>query len=947
MCTGVVPLYAQPELLFHAPFDGTATASVAKGGGDPLVAEGLAFAPGRDGQAVRLTAAAKSRLAYADLGNVSHASGTVALWIRAEWPEARTERPYRVMLSNRSQTPADRRGSHALQLWWNDRTMRADVSDDRDKYLAAGGSQMLDGRWHHVAWTWDGVEMRLYGDGRPLGALSDSSSPMRHALDLAEKKGFSFSKERAFDRFFVGSRDSGDQFDGLVDDLRVYSEPLDPDEIVRLANAHGAVEVRLPDYAGLCGAAGENPYVGAPADEPGVIPDSDLELVSEVRVGSAEDLAELRRQGRLSTVGTPCFGTLNGVGYVEPGTARGSRLAIRFPQPDAKSPFYVFDLDYPDDKVRTADVVLQSARHGGGDYTMACGYAAGGEYAGTGRILTHRTIWWTRPFGDVALVLMTARENAPAALSAVRIYRVRSGRLPPVRVTEPPAVGGWRRSFSLYFEDPAIGADFAVPGKVATPAALCETIDRTIAVMRFTGENMFAYPGAWYQGLIGEAYNPRTHAPDFLTAWYEKFDRAGDLYVVPTLNVNNMPVPSRLVTIDTMTNGGLYASPISIHSTGLPNWGKWHNTPPNFNIAHPDVQAYLNGLVDTLLAQGARHPSFKGVALHAAWHAMLSFGSAEAGYNDYCLEAFAKATGVAVPCDPADPLRGKARAEWLRAHPDAWEKWLDWRCGVVADFWGSVARRLRARRADLKLWIGAFNLSKQSHPDYLKAEYAAQNLREMGFDGERLTAAAPNLVLSQVIYPADARWNGPGKFAKTPGVYEKVLNYPAEEATYRLLDHADFPWVGQHDRYWESAIGRAVGKQGEKRETLSCDWLNELPWRVTTVNPSGRHALRHFVLPFRYHDVLGVSKGGFLIGTYGMEPHLAKFAQEFRSLPAVKMDEFFREGFVVARKAAFDGRVYGYVVNTEAAPAEVTVPGYGAFRLEPYEFRAFKPVPRH
>ena len=67
-------------------------------------------------------------------------------------------------------------------------------------------------------------------------------------------------------------------------------------------------------------------------------------------------------------------------------------------------------------------------------------------------------------------------------------------------------------------------------------------------------------------------------------------------------------------------------------------------------------------------------------------------------------------------------------------------------------------------------------------------------------------------------------------------------------------------------------------------------------------------------------------------------------AAAYRSLPAVKMDEFFRAGFVVARKATFDGKVYGYVVNTGATSAEVTVPGYGDFKLEPYELKAFKPV---
>ena len=969
------------ELVFHAPFDGSAVAAVAKGAAEPLEAHGLAFAPGRDGQAVRLSSAAKSLLAYAEPGNLSHERGTVSLWIKGVRPDATGGEKYRMLLANRRLEPKVRHGSHSLQLWFLGTDLRADVSDDADSYLTAGGmAALLDGRWHHLAWTWEGTDMRLYADGRPLGSLSDSDSPMRRAIKL-DKIGSQFSRPMAFDRFFVGGRDTGNVFDGLVDELRIYSAPLSPGEVLALAEAYGKVPRELPDYAKLCDRQGPNPYVGGPAETPGVIPAADLELVEEVKLATADDVARLRDSGRFAAVGTPSFGTLGGVGYAEPGEAKNDRFAIRFSLPQPEAPLYVFDIDYPDDKVRTADFVIQNARRNGGDYTMQVGVAAGGEYANTGRILTHRVVWWTGRPGDLALLAMTARAGAPAAVAAVRVYRVKSGRLPATKVDEPKAnAEGWRRCVSLYFEDPAIGADFGVAGKVSTPEALLETIDRTVATMRFTGENLFGYPGVWYQGLIGEGYNPRSHAPDFLSAWYERFDREGDLFVVPTLNVNNMPVPHGLVTRQSMEDGSLHDSPIAIHATGKPNWGGWHSTPPNYNIAHPDVQKWILGNVDALIAQGKAHPSFKGVAFHVAWHTMLSFGKIESGYNDYCIEAFERATDVKVevPGKPAraidrrsrceavvragnegasargragnvsaaprgdgnqDPLRGKAYWEWISARPDVYAKWVDWRCDVVAKFWGEVAHRLRSARSDLKLWINLYTLSSPKHPDYAKPDYATQVDREAGIDGAKLTAAAPNLILSQCVYPADPRWRGEAAFKGDTAAWLKQLNYHAEPGTYRFLDTADFPWAGQHDRYWESAVGRSVSTRGQAQKTLTCDWLRETAWRVSTINPAGVHALRHFVVPLRYHDVLGVSKGGFLIGTYGMEPHLAKFAAVFRSLPAVKMTEFFREGNVVARKAAFDGKTYGYVVNTDEQPVRVDVPGSGAFDLGPYELR--------
>lgn len=918
---------ADARLLFHATFDGgTPEAVVAKGGGAPVEAKGLAWTDGVRGRAVRLTPKAGSLLAYAFPGNVVQARGTVSLWAKCGWSG---RQDFHVLFSNRRIT-RDRFGSHALMFWWHGHALRCDVSDDKDSWQSCVPDGALDGRWHHFAFSWDPNGMAMYVDGRPVGAGGDSDSPMKRALRAAGNGGvlYRFSRPEAFDRFYVGSRDDGAQWDGAIDELRIYDAPLGPEQVAALAAEFGPPpQPARPDYASLYARAGDNPYVGAPADVPGAIPADDLELIDEVRLGSAADVASLRASARLRTVGGLSFGEAGGVPYAQLGARRGDRMAIRFTPPDDKAPLYVFDIDVPDDALRTMDCIVQKARGAaasGGDYAMQCGVATGGEYANTGRVLTHRVVWWRSP-GEAAVVLSTARDGAPGAVAAVRFWRVKSGRLPPMALPRDPGPNrdGWRRSLALYYEDPAIGYDFAVPGGQSTPEAMGETIDRAVATMRFTGENFLAYPGAWYAGLIDEAYTPRPHATDFLSGWYEKFDAEGDLFLVPTLNVNDMPVPPGLVTPDTMTNGALHASPVAIHDTGLPNWGKWHGTPPDFNIAHPEVQRWIAGVVGRLAEQGAPHRSFKGVCLHITRHGLLTWGGGDSGYNDYCLDAFQKATGIEVPRDRADPLRGKVAAEWLRARPDAWEAWLDWRCRVFADFWGEIALRLRKCRPDLKLWLNCVTTSDIKRDIALLPDFVQRANREAGIDAAMLEAAAPNLVLAQCVVPADWRWRGSWLDAARREVQRTLCD---DEATYALLDGASFPWVGQHDRYWESDIGR--GKDGAA--TLSCDWLSECGWRVSTINPMGDHALRAFVLPLRYHDVLGMSKGGFLVGTYGMEPRLAAFSRAFRSLPAVKMEEFFRDGAVVARMAPFKGRLHGYVVNTDYAPASVEVAGLPA-----------------
>lgn len=115
--------------------------------------------------------------------------------------------------------------------------------------------------------------------------------------------------------------------------------------------------------------------------------------------------------------------------------------------------------------------------------------------------------------------------------------------------------------------------------------------------------------------------------------------------------------------------------------------------------------------------------------------------------------------------------------------------------------------------------------------------------------------------------------------------------------------------------------------------------------------------MSHFVKPLRFHDVLGIDKGGFLVGSYGMEPHLAAFARSFRALPPIVMADLpCSSDAVKVRAAVYGGRSYFYVVNTsgEAVSLDVVMPdattdlsggetyaGRLVLSLRPYELRSF------
>ena len=931
----------KPELLFKADFEGDPTASFAKGEAKPLRTKGLAYAPGIDGQAVRLTARDRSLLEYAVKGNVDPDRGTVAMWVKREWNFKADRQPWRSLFAFPwpGNAAGERVGSGALWFWFFGNVLRADQSDAEDLYKTC--AIPTDDQWVHLVYEWDEEGVRLFVNGKGRDHKSDGASPLAEALRVAR---LVLCDRGEFKSFTVGSRGEAERIDGLIDDLRIYSAPLGDAAVKALWREHapaGQAEPPRPDYAKLFAAEGPNAFEKPALKTPGV--PGELELVEECRLDAA-GIQRLKAANRFNAVGAFAHKSLDGTPYFETAAKAGSRAAFRF-DIATNAPLYCFEFDYPDDAKRTADIIVQPCR--GGDYTMQVGYAAGDEYPNTGKTLTHRCLYWSS-VPQVAVVLMTARDGAPAALSAIRLYRVKADGLPVAAVKEPKANReGWRRTVALYFEDPAIGYDFGLSRDfIATPAGMGALIDRVAAKMKYTGENLFAYPGAWYHGLIGDDYNPRNHAPDFLSAWYEKFDREG-LGVIPTVNPNTMPVEDGLITREAMLNGALHPSEISIHDTGKPNWGKWHDTPPNFNFHHPKVRAHIAGIVDALVAQGRNHPSFKGVCMHMTRHCMLWFGDEIAGYNDYTVKAFAEATGVKVPFArfAANPLRGQDYAGWLRAN--AWETWIQWRCDQVTAFYVEIARKLAATRPDLKLWLNSFVTANIQHPDFRNSDFIAQANRRCGLDGAALTKGASNIILCQTQVPADYRWRNPDAYP-SPAAREHQRVLDTLPGFYSLLEGADYPWVNQHDRYWESAIGRTGG-------SLSCDWMQECGWRVSTINPSGRNALRHFVQPLRYGDVLGLSKGGFLIGTYGMEDVLVPFVQAFRALPAVVMTETGRVGEVVARQADFDGRSYFYIVNTGvssaklvvALPAETAdlVSGKramsGEMTLKPYELRAF------
>ena len=949
----VKPKDVKPEVTMYLPFDGTAAAAFAKGEKEPVTAKGVTFEPGYKGQAVRISAANRTILEYAFKGNISQERGAVSMWIKRDVPDGKGI-PGRWLLA--SPTPFDlRMGTGALYLWfWQTDRLRMDTSDDCDAYLFS--SVPCDGDWHHVVASWNEAGGSLFVDGAPhYDDVGGSSyiSPLARA-----RQPYDFRRLGEMDAarsFYLGSWRGTGQLEGLVDEMRIYSAALSREQARAIYRDAGRPAKKRIDYAALSKARGGNIYESAPRAKGGDL--GELELVKEVRFDEA-GLEALRRDGAKFEVVGPCKSrkTKDGAGYIELGGTPFHRMAVGF-ELKAGEPLYVFEIDYPDDAKRTMDMIVQDAFNPFydsrrlQDYEMQVGVFTGGDYPLSGKVRTHRCIYWARST-NVVFEAMTLRKDEPAAVAAVRLYRPKGKALPAAAMREPKPNAGWGRTIGWYYEDPSIDFEFGVKDYAATPELCLEMIDKIAATMKFQGLNMFAYPGAWYDGLIAGSYNPRGHAPDYLRAFYERFDREG-LGVVPLINQESHPVPSGTLTYDMIASGKVHDTMFSVTATGKPDCGIVRK-PSLFNICHPDAQRYVEGLIDIFLADGVKHPSFRGVGLHVKHSSLCWLGLISNGYNDYMIDGFTRDTGIKVPVDRKDPMRGKAYANWLLAN--AYEPWVQWRCRQVSGFWVKIARKLAAARPDLKLWINNIAdldpvMDRFASPDYMR-----RMAREGGLDRDIFAKEAPNVIMGQTCLPADYRFARPGWYYASVADFECQRTYHTKPYYWDFLEGAGYPLVHMHDRYWESHAGDR-GRNRDPNMHFKSKWFKEVQWRVTTLNAPGPYAMEHFAVPMRFRDILGFTKGGFLVGTYGMEEHLVPFAQAFRALPAVTMETLPGGGeFVRLRHVNYDGRSWFYIVNTgvERTKVKVRFPrgsadlvsgeklsGEREIALGPYELRSF------
>lgn len=121
---------------------------------------------------------------------------------------------------------------NAVAVQFND--LPVDCGDANSGKL---GRNIQDGKWHHIAGTWDGKKISIYTDGNLDISFDCSGGPL--------------SKNNK--SVYIGSR-TGDQrfLQGIVDEVRLYNRALSKDEIKKDMNTFGGFLVAPTDKTTTC-----------------------------------------------------------------------------------------------------------------------------------------------------------------------------------------------------------------------------------------------------------------------------------------------------------------------------------------------------------------------------------------------------------------------------------------------------------------------------------------------------------------------------------------------------------------------------------------------------------------------------------------------------------------------------------------------------------------------
>ncbi|MBI3947024.1 MAG: hypothetical protein HY321_13955 [Armatimonadetes bacterium] len=566
--------------------------------------------------------------------------------------------------------------------------------------------------------------------------------------------------------------------------------------------------------------------------------------------------------------------------------------------------------------------------------------------------------------------------KAPPAVSRIIVHEITND-LPALRITDAgdrmigyhTERGPWTMTANFYAGP--LGAFFNyMLAEIDHPEFYRNwyaTTENMIKFMRFSGQNMYLMGHFMYWSVL----YPSKH---YIFA--QNNHRAGDGnrdYVALILRMfqrNGMSLVSSLEYVNTPDLAAEFPATDEEIRAGAPTVrsvsraGKTGGLYGGVNYFHPRVRQSVLTVVDELVDLCKDYPAWKGINLILSRQigGPLNPGGwgptddpLDWGYEDYTIDLFQKATGTRIPVDGKDPERFQKRYDWLKAN--AWQQWVDWRCGQYTRIYREIRDRLVKARPDLKLYL--------TSGEPVLSFMSRATKQALDLDGHFEDPAAMRRVVKSFGLDPDALRKEPGivcsYFYSSPGTLQ---TYAAKHRTYYAAQHSQqwhdlwandgkggaYVWSGIYHSGYSLPEGKWLFQESLNRQGyLWPAYVNDTFVNVLVrSNPTW--------IPHTWEDV--TESGGRL-------HEMRLFARAYRSLPNGRYERLAENGLdrnVWVERTLAKGAEYAYAANPHWWSVDVSLSfapqskvhdlikdravalkgGRWAFRLGPYEVQTFR-----
>jgi uncharacterized repeat protein (TIGR01451 family) len=212
---GNIPVCLDPPWGMVGWWPGDGNAKDIAGGNDGTVVGGMAYVSGKVGQAFSLNGGNSVRVPNSP--NLEPSKDiTVDTWVKSSGPGN-----YSYILSKGAQ--ACDAASYALYTGTNGGLYFYIFDGSTVTLSPDAGPGIWDGKWHHIAGTYDGSKVRLYVDGVEVGSGTSKSTTIKYGLSTTND-------------LFIGTYEGGSncslRFQGEIDEVEIYNRALSAEEIM-------------------------------------------------------------------------------------------------------------------------------------------------------------------------------------------------------------------------------------------------------------------------------------------------------------------------------------------------------------------------------------------------------------------------------------------------------------------------------------------------------------------------------------------------------------------------------------------------------------------------------------------------------------------------------------------------------------------------------------------